>query len=141
MQMILYILLGLLIGAWVGYGVAYTRYWNAKMVDELRNNFQAVQDEFEQQELQMREYAEQNRILKHKSQILLDQNEDFSKMVSELSRYYHRIKQGGEKLKEAVTILDVSDGEMEAKLTHLIQQEVRDPEVPMRTAALEKRVW
>ncbi len=139
--MILYILLGLVIGAGIWYGVAYTRYGNAKMVDELRDNFKSLQNEFEQQELQMREYAEQNRILKHKSQVLLDQNEDFSKMVSELSRYYHRIKQGGEKLKEAVAILDVSDGEMEAKLTHLIQEEVRDPDVPMRTSAFEKKSW
>ncbi len=138
--MILYLLLGLVVGAGIWYGVAYTRYGNTKMVDELRENFKAIQAELEQGELQMREYAEQNRILKHKSQILLDQNEDFSKMVSELSRYYHRIKAGGEKLKEAVSILDIGDGEIEGKLTHIMQQEVRDPDVPSKSATLDKKV-
>jgi acetolactate synthase small subunit len=56
--------------------------------------------------------------------MLLLQNEDFSKMVSELSRYYYRIKQWSSKLKELVDIMEVYDEKMDQKITRMMWEEI-----------------
>lgn len=87
-----FIVLGILIGIGIGYGVFYFRYEHRQVIDELRANFRKVQDERDHLTLEIQEYTEQNKILKSKAQILLDQNEDYAKVVSELSRYYYIIR-------------------------------------------------
>ncbi|USN54265.1 MAG: hypothetical protein H6765_06920 [Candidatus Peribacteria bacterium] len=103
----------------VGYGIAYTRYGDTKLIDELRHSHKQLQHEYHHLENQLQEYLQQNKILKHNAQSLLDQNEDFAKMVSELSRYYYHIKQGAAKVQELQNILGIYDDEMETKLSHL----------------------
>jgi FtsZ-binding cell division protein ZapB len=63
------------------------------MIEELREKFGYLQKDYEEQQLYHEDIVQQNKILKQQAQMLLLQNEDFSKMVSELSRYYYRIKQ------------------------------------------------
>lgn len=128
----IYALLALLIGGAAWYGIAYARYGNVKLIDELRANYKQLQHDYRMLNNQLEEYVEQNRILKHKSQSLLDQNEDFAKMVSELSRYYFHLKQGAEKAKELVDIMAVYDEQIEQSLRemphHQDQRELPDPE-------------
>lgn len=116
MWVVLYIILSLILWGALWYTVAYTRYGDAQVTDELRDKYKQVVHDYEQQQIDHKEILEQNRILKQQAQILLHQNEDFTKMVSELSRYYYRIKQGSLKLKELVDIMGVYDEQMEQKL-------------------------
>lgn len=114
--MVGYILISLLLWALAGYGVAYARFGNAKLIEELRKNYKQLNEDVEVYAVQMHELREQNGILKHKAQQLLDQNEDYSKIVSELSRYYYHIKQANTKMLELSEILWVYDPSLEKKL-------------------------
>lgn len=118
--MVLYIVIALLIWGALGYGVSYARYGNTKIIDELRAKFHALQAEFHEKEQLFENYKEENTLLKQKAQELLNQNEDFSKMVSELTRYYYRIKQAAEKVKEMSDIVGVYDEAVEHKLDRMI---------------------
>ena len=120
----------IVVGALIGYGVAYTRYGDTKLIDELRHSHKQLQHEYHHLESQLQEYLEQNKILKHNAQNLLDQNEDFAKMVSELSRYYYHIKQWAEKVNELQNILGIFDAEMESKLSRIQQYEEKE-ELPV----------
>ncbi len=104
--------------------VTYSKYGNAEVVEELRGNVSHLQHEYDQQEVMHTDIVEQNKILKQQAHMLLQQNEDFSKMVSELSRYYYRIKQGSLKLKELVNIMEVYDEQMDQKLVRLMGEEI-----------------
>lgn len=109
--MLLYTLLGLLIGWLIWYMVAYARFGNAKLVEELRTSYAQLEDELQQQHIQLQEFSVQNKILKSRAQQLLDQNEDYSKVISQLSRFYFRLKQTNEKLKELTALVAVVDEE------------------------------
>lgn len=56
-------------------------------------------------EVNLKEFEQQNLILKEKTTNLISENEDFRKVTSELSRYYHRIKEGYAKATELVDLL------------------------------------
>lgn len=120
----IYILLALVLWWWLWYAIAYTKFGNVHMVQELKDKFVYLQKEYEEQQLFHADLAEQNRILKQQAHMLLQQNEDFSKMVSELSRYYYRIKQWSSKLKELVDIMEVYDEHMDKKITRLMWEEI-----------------
>lgn len=113
--MIGYVLLWLIVGAAIGYMIAYSRFGNAKVVEELRTSYSQLDQDFVQQSEQMQEYALQNKILKSRAQQLLDQNEDYSKVISQLSRYYFRLKQANDKLKELHTLVSIVEEEDLAK--------------------------
>ena len=85
----------------------------------MREKFHQLQKDYEAQQSSLRTVGDQNNLLKTKAQQLLHQNEDYTRMVSELSRYYYRIKQGADKMKELVQILDIHDENIEGKLTRL----------------------
>lgn len=87
-----FLVIGVLIGIGIGYGVFYFRYEHRQSIDELRGNFTKVQEERDHLRDEVQEYTEQNKILKSKAQMLLDQNEDYAKVVSELSRYYYILR-------------------------------------------------
>ena len=91
--------------------VAYARFGNAKLVEELRTSYAQLEDELQQQHIQLQEFSVQNKILKSRAQQLLDQNEDYSKVISQLSRFYFRLKQTNEKLKELTALVAVVDEE------------------------------
>lgn len=114
------IVIGMLIGIGIGYGVFYFRYEHRQVIDELRANFRKVQDERDHLNLEIQEYTEQNKILKSKWQILLDQNEDYAKVVSELSRYYYIIRKWNEKVKELSQMLSSFDSDLETKIEKVL---------------------
>lgn len=114
--MVWYVIISLLLWALAGYGVAYARFGNAKLIEELRKNYKQLNEDVEVYSKQMQELRDQNGILKQRAQEILDQNEDYSKIVSELSRYYYHIKQANTKLQELSDILGVYDAGIEKKL-------------------------
>ena len=75
----------LLLGVLLWFGVAYTRYGNTHVVDELRSAYKKLQQQQQDATIHLEEYIEQNKILKHNAQLLLDQNEDYMKIISQLS--------------------------------------------------------
>lgn len=115
-SMVWYVIISLLLGALAWYGVAYARFGNAKLIEELRKNYKQLNEDVDVYAKQMQELREQNTILKQRAQEMLDQNEDYSKIVSELSRYYYHIKQANAKLQELSDILGVYDAGIEKKL-------------------------
>lgn len=115
-----YIVLGMLIGIGLGYGLFYFRYEHRQVIDELRANFTKVQDERDHLRMELQEYTEQNKILKSKAQMLLDQNEDYAKVVSELSRYYYILRKWNEKLKELGQVLGSYEWDIESKIEKVL---------------------
>lgn len=131
--MILYTLLGLLIGGLIWYMIAYARFGNAKIIEELRTSYWQLEDDLQQQAWQLQELSVQNKILKSRAQQLLDQNEDYSKVISQLSRFYFRLKQTSDKLKELTALVAVVDEEDLTKkldgLTWTTQEQSSDDDI------------
>lgn len=109
--MIGYVILGVVVGGFVWYMIAYSRFGNAKLIEELRNSYAKLEQELSDHVSQLQEFAIQNKILKSRAQQLLDQNEDYSKVISQLSRYYFRLKQAHDKLKELSLLVSVVEEE------------------------------
>lgn len=78
----------------------YYRYTDATQIDELRTRYKQHRDEYERMQHDLQELNTQNKVLKEKSSHLLAQNEDYSKLISELSRYYFHIQQATQKVDE-----------------------------------------
>lgn len=114
----------LCLGGALGYWIAYARFWNARIIDELREQYRKLTHEFEHLSHQAGELTQQNRILKQKAHQLLQENEDYSKMVSQLSRYYYHIKQAAEKVTELVDILWIEDDDIQHKLMRHGEQDI-----------------
>lgn len=109
----------------IGYGVAYARLADAKMISELRANYKKLQDDFQVAVKETSVLHQENTILRSKAQDLLDENEDYIKIVSELSRYYYHLKQANEKIEELRDILAVSDGSIEKKIMDIDVQDIQ----------------
>lgn len=106
----------LIVWAGVWYGIAYARFGNASIVTELRQQHKQLLDEYDALNHELSEYQEQNRIIKHKAQQLLRQNEDYAKIVSQLSRYHYHLQQAAEKVKELNEIVWIHDDDLDKKL-------------------------
>lgn len=106
----------LLIGVVLGYAVFYFRYQDSKSIDEMRDALMRSKQKIHDLELEFEEIMDQNRILKHKGQFLLDQNDDYSKIISEHSRIIHLIKKAYEQSRELNKTLSGYDQSIEDKL-------------------------
>lgn len=128
--MFLYTILWLLIWGMLWYIIAYSRFWNAKIIEELRSSYARLEEDLQEQMSQTSELTIQNKILKSRAQQLLDQNEDFSRVISQLSRFYFRLKEVNWKLKELTSLVAVVDEEDLAKKIPLLaaHEEWVDPE-------------
>jgi hypothetical protein len=100
----------------IGYTIFYFRYVDKKTVDELRNNLTNTSRQLDTKSIENKELSEQNLILKEKTTELLIKNEDLSKIVSELNRYYFHIKEAYTKANDLVTVLKIYDKDFEEKL-------------------------
>lgn len=122
--MIGYVLVSVLIWWFIGYVIAYSRFGNAKLIEELRSSYAKLEQELADHGSQLQEFAVQNKILKSRAQQLLDQNEDYSKVISQLSRYYFRLKQANDKIKELSLLVSVVEEEdLAHKLDTMIKPE------------------
>lgn len=109
-------ILALLLGWLLWYGIAYARFGDASVVDELRDEYKRLAEEFEQQGFSVNEFREQNLILKEKALRLRRENEDYAKIVSQLNRYYYHLNEASEKVKELVEILHVDETDLHRTL-------------------------
>lgn len=113
---ILYFVLFFAMWVGIGYLVFYFRFDNRQIIDELRSNLKNCKKEFDMASAELQENVHQNMILKDKVTELFEKNDDLSRIVSELSRYYYHIKMWAEKAAELSKILNVSNQEMEEKM-------------------------
>ena len=109
-------LFALAAGIWLWYIVFYFRYADRKLVDDLRNTVQELHHQIQTNQINLKEFEQQNLILKEKTTNLISENADFRKVTSELSRYYHRIKEWYAKSLELVDLLKGFDKDFDEKL-------------------------
>lgn len=115
--MVGYIIIWILLGGALWYTLFYYRYTDTNQIDDLRRHYKSTQDRTEILEHEVEELSAQNRILKQKTATLMQQNEDYSKLISELSRYYFHIKEATTKVEELWKLLRVFDSDLDQKLT------------------------
>ncbi len=122
--MVIYYILAFLLGGWVGYLLFYLRYEHRGLIDELRDNFQDTKRQLENVQHDSQEHLQQNVILKEKVTELMTKNDDLSRIVSELSRYYYHIKLGAEKASELEKILHIFDKDIEEKMKYTLGERI-----------------
>jgi len=115
--MVWYVLLWILLWGALGYSLFHFRYNDTQKIDTLRQRYKTNQDDYELIQHEVQELSAQNEILKKRTWSLLQQNEDYSKLVSELSRYYFHIKEATHKVQELWKLLRVYDSDLDQKLT------------------------
>ena len=115
--MVWYIVISLVVGVVLWYVWFHYRYQDTRTIDQMRTSLRKAQDQLEQWTLSEKELAAQNTILKKKTEQLLIQNEDYSKMISKLSRYYFHIKEANTKIDELKKTLQVFDDDIEKQLS------------------------
>lgn len=113
---IAFLIVGLIIGVWIGYTIFYFRYIDRKLVDDLRKTVSELSYEIQAKSIDKKEFEDQNRILKTKVSELLLKNDDLTKITSELYRYYHRIKEAYAKALDLVESLKSFDKEFDEKI-------------------------
>lgn len=115
--MVWYVLIWILLGWALWYSLFHFRYSDTNEIDSLRKQYKNNQDGYELLQHEVQELSAQNDILKKKTASLLQQNEDYSKLISELSRYYFHIKEATHKVEELGKLLRVYDSDLDQKLT------------------------
>lgn len=106
----------------ITYGVFYFRYQHKDVVNELRSNLKEANKELNRITQEIDEYLQQNIILKEKMTEFLNKNDDLSKVVGELSKYYYHLKKASEKTEEFVKYLKSPDPEIEEKMQVYLTQ-------------------
>ena len=122
--MAFYFILIFLLGGGIGYLVFFLRYEHRGLIDELRDNFQECKRQLENVQHDAQEHLQQNVILKEKVTELMTKNDDLSRIVSELSRYYYHIKLGAEKASELEKILHITDKDIEEKMKYTLGERI-----------------
>jgi len=107
----------------------------------MRSNLIATKSTLEQVELEYKEILDQNKILKHKGQFLLDQNEDYTKIISELSRIIHLIKKASVQAKELDKTLAGFDPSVEEKYLKLSDRIIKETPVSFEIPVYDKKVF
>lgn len=112
-----YVLIWILLWWALWYSLFHFRYNDTNQIDDLRRRYKSHQDGVETLQHEVQELTTQNEILKKRTAGLLQQNEDYSKLISELSRYYFHIKEATHKVQELGKLLRVYDSDLDQKLT------------------------
>ena len=120
MDIVLYIFF-LAVGAALGFSRFYMQFQDRDMVNRLKNENQLLKTELSRIQFELKEYYQQNLILKDKTTSLLTQNDDYNKIVWELNRYYFHLKNGYEKAKELAESLKMYDKDFENKMSRIGQ--------------------
>lgn len=135
------IILSVLLWGLVWYAIFYFRYDNKHFVDEMRNNLNNTRNDLEKARQDAAEFEQQNIILRQKVTDLLDKNDDLSKIVSELSRAYFRIKVASEKAEELHTLLKIDDKQLEEKMQLSIGDKIYDKIMQEKSTPSSKKKW
>jgi chromosome segregation ATPase len=113
-------LIGLIVGAAIGYGVFYFRYEDKWSIDWLRSLVDKTSAENARLSSETKELNEQNLILKEKVTELLMKNADLNSIVWELNRYYYYLKEWYAKATELVNMLKGVDPVIEEKIKKIV---------------------
>ena len=116
------------------------RYNDTNQIDSLRKRYKTNQDWYELLQHEVQELSAQNWILKKRTASLLQQNEDYSKLVSELSRYYFHIKEATHKVQELGKLLRVYDSDLDQKLTKVGLEKPWE-HAPTQIPVLKDVIW
>lgn len=111
-----YVVIAFILGVWLAYLVFYFRYQHRDIINELRSNLKDANKEVYNLNQEMDEYMQQNSLLKSKMGHFLEKNDDLSKVVWELSKYYYHIKKASKKTEELTKYLQEPDPEIEEKM-------------------------
>lgn len=122
--MAFYFVLVFLLGGGIGYLVFFLRYQQRGVIDDLRASLQETKNDLEHLEHEAEEHLQQNIILKEKVTELMTKNDDLSRIVSELSRYYYHIKLGAEKASELEKVLHIFDKDIEEKMKYTLGEKI-----------------
>jgi len=114
--MTIYSVFAFIVGALLWFAVFYFRYKHKDTVNELRSNLKEANKEVHKLNQDIEEYMQQNIVLKWKMSEFLDKNDDLSKVVWELSKYYYHIKKAAEKTEELTKYLNHPDPEIEDRM-------------------------
>lgn len=112
---------GLLVGGFGGFARFYFQFQDRDMVNRLKNENASLRSELGKTQMELKEYYQQNLILKDKTTNLLTQNDDYNKIVWELNRYYFHLKTWYDKAKELTDALNVFDKDFEWKMGRIWQ--------------------
>lgn len=112
----MYVILAFVCGIVIGFAIFYFRYQHKDVINELRSNLKDANKEVHQLNHELEEYMQQNLILKEKMGEFLNKNDDLSKVVGELSKYYYHIKKAAEKTEELTKYLSHPDPEIEERM-------------------------
>lgn len=104
--------------------IFFVRYEHRGLIDELRDNFQEQKKILDTVQHDAQEHLQQNIILKEKVTELMTKNDDLSRIVSELSRYYYHLKLGAEKASELEKILHIFDKDIEDKMKYTLGERI-----------------
>lgn len=105
--------------------IFYRRYENRELVNELRKHVKDLTRDCAVMESDIREFEQQNIVLKEELTQIYEKNDDLTDIVSELSRYYYHMKKASEKMTDLVRYLQVPDN----ALTNRIESYVGDRDV------------
>jgi len=125
----IYIILAFVAGTGFGYLVFYLRYKHKDVVNELRKNLKEANREILTMTQELDEYIQQNSILKSQMSDFLEKNDDLSKVVWELSKYYYHIKEASKKTEELSKFLQEPDSVIEEKMRVYINQKDDEDEI------------
>lgn len=84
----------------------------------MRNRLESNAHDIQIMKTDLIEYTEQNKILKEKANDLLVKNDDLSKIVADMSRYYQYLRQAHEKAKDLSDFLKIFDTDTDHKSRH-----------------------
>ena len=118
-----YIILSVLMGAWIWYLVFYFQYEKRDVISELRKNLKKANDQLLLLQDEVDELTAQNDLFREKTTELLEKNDELSDVVAELGKYYVHLKKASEKTAELSKYLNEPDDDMEEKLEILAENE------------------
>lgn len=89
--------------------IFYRRYENRELVNELRKHVKELTHDCASMSSDIREFEQQNTVLKEELTQVYERNDDLTDVVSELSRYYYHMRKASEKMTDLVRYLQIPD--------------------------------
>lgn len=79
---------------WIGlwYWIAHIKYWNTEHISAMKKNYKELQDTHQSLQNQHTQLTAAQELIKVKAKELVAQNEDYAKIISQLNRYYYKLK-------------------------------------------------
>lgn len=96
--------------------IFYRRYENRELVNELRKHVKELTHDCAAMNSDIREFEQQNIVLKEELTQIYEKNDDLTDVVSELSRYYYHMRKASEKMTDLVRYLQVPDDALTTRI-------------------------